>query len=464
MYYYGISVVITILLTSMMAFYLLYKARELNLGVVISISIGSVVLGFTFSPVYKGLMYLLSENISLNKKIALVISIFIVLVIFLLFILIISVVISFCIPKKFSSIDCCVIIDGIIAKMNIKADLKNIKEKVNVFTQKLIGKMKDLVKNVYTLKNKLKKPVDTKQIIDTMGIEKSENSISDGADLNTDSIKDTAPFGDLMNFMEPGRELQEQGGLPEPQASEIEPEFNEIVYAELAAAFEEEAENEISIEEMELEDELIHEETSDQDIGDSPETEIQIPERADEEAEYAGDAGIDNELSAADDLNRLDTAEQELAGYETPEAEETAQEAENEADEAENGLSVADDLNGFDTEDQELIENEIPQFAAAHEAGNKADEDEFNKAEDYVLKAFECKDEDNKVEAVEYYMKAMQHQPDNEMVFWIVLDVCALYKQLGLSDLAQIILEGLVNEYGAAIQPEIKEEIMKNLK
>ena len=93
-----------------------------------------------------------------------------------------------------------------------------------------------------------------------------------------------------------------------------------------------------------------------------------------------------------------------------------------------------------------------------------AKDEQIIDANSLVLKAFECKDSGKKEEAIEHYLSALQYEQSNEMVFWIVLDVCALYKQLGLSDLAKIILEGLVSKYGSIIQPDIKKEIMNNLK
>lgn len=146
MSYYGVSVLITILITSLVAFYLLYKAKELNLGIVISISIGSIILGFTFYPAFRTLLKLLSDNININKKVASIITLITILFVFLLFVLIVSFIISISIPKKIASIDCCVVIDSI-------------KNKFIGFFGKIVSSMKEMVKNVYNTINKLKKPV-----------------------------------------------------------------------------------------------------------------------------------------------------------------------------------------------------------------------------------------------------------------------------------------------------------------
>ena len=81
-----------------------------------------------------------------------------------------------------------------------------------------------------------------------------------------------------------------------------------------------------------------------------------------------------------------------------------------------------------------------------------------------ILKAMEYKGAGRKAEAIECYMTALEKSPTSEMVFWIVLDICALYKQLGLSTLAQSILDGLAVQFDGAIAPEVRAEIMNNLK
>lgn len=366
MSYYGVSVLVTILVTSLVAFFLLYKAKELNLGIVISISIGSIILGFTFSPVFNTLMRLLSEYISINPKVAIVISLIVVLIIFLLFILIISFIISICIPKKLASIDCGVMINRIMS--NIKSGNISIKGKLIQLCRKLVEIIQEIVKNVFNLLNKLKKPVDTNQIIDTMGIEKNENAISKE---NSTNATDDVAYVNLIDFMEPAKDADYEA----------------------------------------------------QDI--SQDADIQITE-----ADYND---YDNIAAAA---------YQEIVATQISNIE---------ADEVNTEIAVQEqvfEVSGDKTVEKDAIESQLP-------------EDET--VECFVNKAFECKYNDRKEEAIEYYIKALQNKPDNKIIFWIVLDICVLYKQLGLGELAKSILEGLVSEYGTAIQPEVKREIMNQL-
>ncbi len=88
-----------------------------------------------------------------------------------------------------------------------------------------------------------------------------------------------------------------------------------------------------------------------------------------------------------------------------------------------------------------------------------------NESEILVLKAFDCKVKGQKEQAVQYYTKALDFGSlSNDMVFWVVLDICTLYKELGLNELACSILNSVAKRYENELKPEIRAEIIKNLK
>lgn len=375
MSYYGISVLITTVITLLIAFYLLYKAKELNLGILISISIGAVILGFSFSPAFNAILNLLSDRMNISRKLALIMALFTVLAIFLILILVLSLIIAMCIPAKFAKIDCTIYIDRI---------LEGIKKSFLVFTGKIIPQFKNIVKNVYIIRNKLKKPVDTKQIIDTMGIEKNE-----------------------ANKLE--SKIPENAELSELVASQAETEVEKVT-----EAFETEAlADAVAFAALKTGDPLTASVNSDFGSLDSGDALSSHTEQSDAAwiDEAAAAAGTDKEI--------IDIS-----------------------DNAFNNLIL--DVSG-------MVDYAI-------------DEADTVSAGALVSKAFESKGSGKKEEAIEYYMKALVHEPEKEMIFWIILDICTLYKQLGLNDLAGSILEGIVSQYGSIIQPDVKEEIMKNLK
>ena len=447
MTYYGISVIITILVTSVIAFYLLYKAKELNLGILISITFGSIVLGFSFSPAFRFIMELLSDSVNLDKKVALILSLILELLIFLFFICILSLVISIVIPKKFSSIDCGIYIDRFFG--SIKNTTSNVFKKMSAISEKTITLLKENVKNTYNLKNKLKKPVDTNQIIDTMGLEKNENGVT------TQDSSDS--FANLIAFIEPNR--QEVSDKTEAIHTSEEIQAAETVAAAVETGvvdiFDVSADNEHSpVEfegpETEESEELSEEpEKESEEFSEEPETELETQNYSIADEPEAEAEGLSVEFEPHNEEKSVEHrsyGEVDIIEVQTAEIFDITDEKEPDIDvipEVHMEIDKIEDTNGM-TED--IISNT-----------------ETN-VQSLVVKAFESKDKGRRAEAVEYYMKALQQNPDREMLFWIVLDVCTLYKQLGLAALAQSILEGIVENYEAVIRPEIKEEIIKNLK
>lgn len=381
MSYYGISVIVTILITSVIAFYLLYKAKELNLDILISITSGSVVLGFSFKPTFECIMRFINDNVNFDKKVALFISLVAELLIFLLLVCILSFVISMIIPKKLSSIDCGIYIDKFLERTKNIALIAY--KKMSIFPVKSINKFKENEKNANNLKNNIKKPVDTSQIIDTMDLEKNDNGAT--WQESTDQLSD---FGE---YIEPDIQEAAEEIAAIHTSDEIQPE-EEIAAVEADEMYSFGVSSKITHTPVLTEGS----ETETEDLSEEPETELGT-----ESCSLTADSeGISADLE-------LQTEEK----------------------------SVEDALHGTETDVQSFID-----------------------------KAFEYKGKGKNVEAVEQYMKALEHNPDTDMIFWIVLDVCALYKQLGLSALARSILEGIVERYNTVIKPEIKEEIIRNLR
>ncbi len=442
MSYYGISVIVTVLLTSLIAFYLLYKAKELNLGILISITTGSIVLGFSFSPAFKFLLRLLSESISINRKLALILALFIVLFVFLIFICVLSLIISIAIPKKFSSIDCGVYIDKFFSAT--RHFIAGIPSRLRTFASKSLTALINTVKNTYILKNKLKKPVDTIQIIDKMGIEKSENGIS------------PQPSSDLTGFSE---EIETAGYV----AAVVQPEFEQaaVVIEEVEAPYDREAAYKGDMDQViaaQAEEEMSLEEEYDQALEELP------PEG--EAAQVEDSEGVYEEPSEHVEMEMLDNITIEALHDSGDGVDEIVPEDGENLVLPQNEHAVhGEALSASEAENEEADVAAQGQNHGAEQVflQETAAETELS-AGSLVMKAFESKDRGRKDTAVEYYLKALEHKPDREMVFWIVLDVCTLYKQLGRMELARIILEGMVDKYGTIIQPEIKEEIIKNLK
>ena len=356
---YDISIIATIIVTTLIAFYLLYSAKELNLGIVIAISFGAVTLGILFNPTFKVLLDFLSQNMNFNRKFALVLALVIILLIFLVAVLILSLILSLAIPKKFLNIDLGIYIDRFISVI------------INFF--------KKTTKSIGELKYKFKKPVDTVEIIDKMGIDVDNQQVP-SVDMSIE-MKDSITYPLAIDLADAESSFVKDNG----ETKSGEPE----------------QQSEHDIAELEVED---------------------------EESEYQSD-------------------------IETAELEEIVQDVE-QVEEETNNLS----------QEQQTHDSILNISTTAIDS--VADNIHIKQLDlgSCILKAMEYKGAGRKAEAIECYMTALEKSPTSEMVFWIVLDICALYKQLGLSTLAQSILDGLAVQFDGAIAPEVRAEIMNNLK
>lgn len=83
--------------------------------------------------------------------------------------------------------------------------------------------------------------------------------------------------------------------------------------------------------------------------------------------------------------------------------------------------------------------------------------------EEYVDEAFRLKSAGDLEGAILYYMYALDAKPEKELVFWIVVDICSLYKTLGQTALAKDILESYVSSYSDLMEDAVRLEIERNL-
>ncbi len=419
---YDISIIATIILTTLVAFYLLYSAKELNLGIVIAISFGAITLGILFNPTFKMLLDFLSHSMNFGRKFALVLALVIILIIFLVAVLVLSLILSLLIPKKFLNIDLGKYIDRFISLLTTF--------------------FKKTAKSIGDLKYKFKKPVDTTEIIDKMGIDMDNQQVS-SVDMSTE-MKDN-----VLNPLALDLAADEATLMDNVETAHNESEQHiELDMTQLIAAIEKaEKQSELDISDLEAEVEE-----------DEQQTELEMAEliaaieKAGDQVEFES-----TELEAA-----IEESEQQVEP-EAAELEAAVEESEQQVELEAVELEVAIE----DVEQQvELEATELEAAIIEAESASTANNIDLKQLDlnSCVLRAMEYKDAGRKSEAIEYYMAALEKAPKREMVFWIVLDICTLYKQLGLSILAQSILEGLASEFGDAIAPEVRAEIMNNLK
>ncbi len=83
--------------------------------------------------------------------------------------------------------------------------------------------------------------------------------------------------------------------------------------------------------------------------------------------------------------------------------------------------------------------------------------------EDCVDEAFRLKGQGDCEGAILYFMYALDRKPDRELAFWIVLDICVLYRSIGQVDFAKDMLSTYFNTYNGFMDDQVRSEIEGNL-
>jgi len=83
--------------------------------------------------------------------------------------------------------------------------------------------------------------------------------------------------------------------------------------------------------------------------------------------------------------------------------------------------------------------------------------------DEIIDEAFNLKENGDFEGAILIYFCALEREPKDDVVFWIVLDICVLYKQLGQVDLAKEVLSSYLSEYGEFMDQTVRHEIELNL-
>ena len=80
-----------------------------------------------------------------------------------------------------------------------------------------------------------------------------------------------------------------------------------------------------------------------------------------------------------------------------------------------------------------------------------------------IEEAFRLKGLNDSEGAIIYYMYALDKKPKKDLTFWIILDICVMYKSLGQQELALDILNSYYDIYSDIMDISVKEEIETNL-
>ncbi len=132
---------------------------------------------------------------------------------------------------------------------------------------------------------------------------------------------------------------------------------------------------------------------------------------------------------------------------------------------------ISETINNGEIDENTDIIAEIGEFDSETDSNPDSDdvespmpaEDSAQGIEQYIDTAFRLKANGDLEGAILHYMYALDSSPDRELVFWIILDICVLYKSLGQTELARDILESYIAGYGDVMDIAVKNEIVNNL-
>lgn len=83
--------------------------------------------------------------------------------------------------------------------------------------------------------------------------------------------------------------------------------------------------------------------------------------------------------------------------------------------------------------------------------------------EQLVDSAFEFKKKGLLMEAIECYTEVLSKNPDEQLILWVVIEICTLYKQAGQESLAKEMVESYLEILGDSFSEQTKQEIIESL-
>jgi len=80
-----------------------------------------------------------------------------------------------------------------------------------------------------------------------------------------------------------------------------------------------------------------------------------------------------------------------------------------------------------------------------------------------IDEAFRLKEQGDLEGSVINFMHALDKNPDRSLVFWIVIEICVLYRDLGQNELAYELLNSYYDAFGDIMDEAVRSEIENNL-
>lgn len=396
---YFAVVFVVIALSSIVIFYLFNKFKYYDSNIVVAISAGAFIISASF-PIIVNLFTEVYRNLG-------TVYIFLAgLMTYTLLIMLCAVFINSFAEDR---------LNGVIKSMAKASYISNINKSIRVLNFKSVKEriysLRNVIKdskspqqpeNQQAGKNILEKSVDSKKIIDKMGI---ETIISDSVIVDNDF-----PINDF-------RDIEKQFFWDEGYFRLLSSGFEESVYAFAEDLNEYEAAEDFYEEELSYMEEL---------------------------------SCIEEVKESIEEVNETFEEANEF----TEEVNETFEEVHEFTEEVDES---SEEVNEFTEKVDESIE-EVKE--SVEESFQEVSEPNI---EEYIDEAFRLKESGDLEGAILQYLYALDENPENELAFWIVLDICVMYKSLGQVELAKDILNNYYDQFGDIMEDDVKDEIERNL-
>lgn len=441
MFLYTFAVIVMIAFSSILLAFILNKNGMLNLQTILSIAFSSFLICLLVPVIFSAFIGYSDPNGALPAiPMGFVLVLLIIIIVYVTLLLLFTIVVSeFALDKKLVKANYLVkaLLRTVTAAGKRVTALRFKPSYSGIDVEALISAKEESLKEASDDKlqynDNLEKSVDSVQIIDKMGVDivnaevdvRSESSDLPEYEVETDYFSNDGYNDDIIEDIIP---LNDECLDGIAAASVEEPDNEEL---EAAACIEAvlPPENDISGNEY-MEEAAV---SSEELISDSLQADDEVerngqPESEDtsgsslEELTVSNDAVVDAALEVAYEDEVYNIIEQEAASF----SEDVTQEPV-----------------------QSVIANEI--------------NSDFENINDYIEEAFRLKGTGDLEGAILHYMYALDKGLENEAVFWVILDMCVLYKELGQAEMARDILESYVESYGSVMDAAIKAEIERNL-
>ncbi len=420
---YVVCVLAVLIVTSVVIMLILKKHKILEPGMIIAISASSLLLSLSF-PYFAGVFGAISEDGKAQGFFPMALS--------LVFTLVAYAILSFLLSIVISSFDSNNKIRALVEKAAGVGFHENLTEQPELPDENVKAVSEDNILQ-HDSPDRQEKSVDRERIIDKMGIENSADAPKPAQNVKRISKSELRDSIILVD--------------------DIEHDSDEIEWVSV------EDDEKVIEQVIEKDNEPVEEQDIEQvtGLGVDQVVEQDMEQVAGQVTEQGTEHGQDTEMFAEQAEEQGQDTEQ-VAELATEQDQDTEQVIVHYQDVQQPEKQDGEQVTGPETKQGPEGINKEPELNSQPEevAGEAA-------LERLINSAFEHKNNERYIEAIQDYMEILAMEPDQDLTMNVVLDICVLYKYLERADLACDILQSYLDRYGNEMDNALKKQYEINL-